>query len=71
MNQFFERIESSLRQCLRAAAGTANSATPTVDAQVAASVLTAFTLGRLQRYARSGFRRLPTEHLDASLALML
>lgn len=71
MNQFFDRIESSLRQCLRAAAGTAGSATPTVDARVAASVLTAFTLGRLQRYARSGFRRLPTEHLDASLALML
>lgn len=71
MNQFFERIESTLRQCLRAAAATAGSATPTVDAQVAASVLTAFMLGRLQRYARSGFRRLPTEYLDASLALML
>ena len=71
MNQFFERIESSLRQCLRAAAGAAGSATPTVDAQVVASVLSAFTLGRLQRYARSGFRRLPTEHLDASLALLL
>ena len=34
-------------------------------------LLTSFTLGRLQRYARSGFRRLPTDHLDASLALML
>jgi TetR/AcrR family transcriptional regulator len=71
MNQFFERIESSLRQCLRAAAGAASSSTPTVDAQVAASVLTAFAQGRLQRYARSGFRRLPTEHLDASLALLI
>ena len=71
MNQFFERIESSLRQCLRAAAGAASSSTPTVDAQVAASVLTAFVQGRLQRYARSGFRRLPTEHLDASLALLI
>ena len=69
MNQFFDRIESTLRQCLRAA--TAASSTPTVDAQVAASVLTAFVVGRLQGYARSGFRRLPTEHLDASLALML
>ena len=39
--------------------------------QVAASVLTAFAVGRLQRYARSGFKRLPSEHLDASLALML
>jgi len=33
--------------------------------------LTSFALGRLQRFARSGFRRNPTEHLDASLALML
>ncbi|HAU56506.1 MAG TPA: nucleoid occlusion factor SlmA [Comamonadaceae bacterium] len=71
MIQFFDRIESSLRQCLRPAAGAAGSATPSVDAQVAASVLTAFIQGRLQRFARSGFRRLPTEHLEASLALML
>ncbi len=69
MNQFFDRIESTLRQCLRPS--VAGSATPTVDAQVAASVLTAFALGRLQRYARSGFKRLPTEHLEASLALIL
>ena len=68
MNQFFDRIESTLRQCLRAA--WAQSATPTVDAQVAANVLMAFAQGRLQRHARSGFKRLPTEHLEASLALM-
>ena len=67
MNQFFDRIESTLRQCLRAS----GSETPTVHAQVQASVLTSFALGRLQRFARSGFRRNPTEHLDASLALML
>ena len=71
INQFFDRIESTLRQCLRPAAGAAGSATPSVDAQVAASVLTSFAQGRLQRFARSDFRRLPTEHLDASLALML
>ena len=71
MNQFFDRIESGLRQCLRPAAGVAGSATPSVDAQVAASVLSAFVQGRLQRFARSGLRRLPTEHLEASLALML
>ena len=71
MNQFFDRIESTLRQCLRPAAGAAGSATPSVDAQVAAGVLTAFIQGRLQRFARSGFRRLPTEHLEASLVLML
>ena len=71
MNQFFERIESALRQCLRPAADARGSASPTVDAQVAANVLTAFALGRLQRFCRSGFRRQPTEHLEESLALIL
>ncbi len=71
MNQFFDRIESQLRQSLRQAAEAAGSATPTVDANAQASVLTAFAVGRLQRYARSGFKRNPTEHLDAALRLLV
>jgi TetR/AcrR family transcriptional regulator len=71
MNLFFDRIESSLKQSLRAAAESQNSATPTVDAQVKASVLTAFAVGRLQRFTRSGFKRLPSEHLEASFAQLL
>jgi TetR/AcrR family transcriptional regulator len=70
MNQFFDRIESQLRQSLRLAAEAAGSETPTVDAAARASMLTAFTVGRLQRYARSGFKRSPTEHLEAALKLM-
>ena len=70
MNQFFERFESSLRQVLREQAQSQSSATPTVDANVQASVLLSFVVGRLQRFARSGYKRLPTEHLDASLALL-
>ncbi|AVS82469.1 nucleoid occlusion factor SlmA [Paracidovorax avenae] len=71
MGQFFDRIESTLRQCLRGAAEAAGSATPTVDAQVRAAALCDLVRGRLQRYARSGLRRPPTEHLDATLALLL
>ncbi|HKX42748.1 MAG TPA: nucleoid occlusion factor SlmA [Burkholderiaceae bacterium] len=71
MNQFFDKIEAQLRQCLRSGAETAGSATPTVDANAQASVLTAFAVGRLQRYARSGFKRAPTEHLDAALRLLV
>jgi TetR/AcrR family transcriptional regulator len=70
MNQFFDKLESSLKQSLRDAAG-AEAATPTVDAQVRASVIVAFMVGRLQRFSRSGFKRLPSEHLDASLATIL
>ena len=71
MNQFFDKVEAALRQSLRGDASLAASATPTVDGQVLASTLTAFTMGRLQRFARSGFKRLPTEHLDASLRQLL
>lgn len=71
MNQFFDKIESTLKQCLRDGAQVNGSATPTVDAQVGASVLTAFVVGRLQRFARSGFKRLPSEHLEASLQVLL
>jgi TetR/AcrR family transcriptional regulator len=71
MNQFFERVESQLRVCLRAAAEAASSPTPTVDAQSMASALTALVVGRLQRYARSGFKRLPTEHLEPVLARLV
>ena len=70
MNQFFDRIESALRQALRSEADANGSATPTVDANAQASALTAFAVGRLQRYARSGFKRSPTEHLDAALRLL-
>ena len=71
MNQFFDRIESQLRQSLRLAAESAGSNTPTVDANAQASVLTGFAVGRLQRYARSGFKRVPTEHLEAALQLLV
>lgn len=71
MNLLFDKLESALKQCLREASSAQGSATPTVDAQVRASVLMAFIVGRLQRYARSGFRRLPSEHLEPGLAWLL
>ncbi len=71
MNLFFDKIESTLRQNLRETALLSGANTPTVDAQADASVITAFCVGRLQRFARSGFRRSPGEGLDHALALLL
>jgi TetR/AcrR family transcriptional regulator len=71
MNQFFDKIEATLKQCLRDGAASHALATPTVDAQITASVLAAFVGGRLQRFVRSGYKRLPSEHLDASLRVLL
>jgi TetR/AcrR family transcriptional regulator len=71
MNQFFDKIEATLRQVLRGAAAADGSATPSVDAQVRAAALTAFVVGQLQRFTRSGFRRAPSEHLEATIALIV
>jgi len=68
MNQLFDKVEATLRQCLRS--GT-EAPDPALDRTVRAAVMSAFVQGRLQRYVRSGFKRLPSENLDASLALML
>lgn len=69
MNQFFDRVESQLRQSLRSAAEVVGLAQFIVDGNVQVSALVAFAVGRLQRYARSGFKRNPTEHLDVALRL--
>lgn len=67
MNQFFDRVEGQLRQCLRLGLVASGSSTPSAQAQILASGLTALMVGRLQRYVRSDFRRSPTEHLDELL----
>lgn len=71
MNLFFDKIESVLRQYLREAAVLAGTSAPSADAQADASVITAFCVGRLQRFARSGFKRLPSESIEHSLRLLL
>ena len=71
MNLFFDKIEASLRQNLREASVLTTASTPSVDVQADASAITAFCVGRLLRYARSGFRRLPGEHLEHALNLLM
>lgn len=67
INLMFDKIEAQLRQSLKGI----ESETPMADAQVTASLLVAFMQGRLQRFARSGFKRLPSEHLQAAMARMI
>lgn len=63
VTQVFNQVEASLRQCLRPAKD--------LEAQVGASVLLAFLQGRLLHFVRTGFRREPTEHLEASVAMLV
>ncbi|AVP58838.1 nucleoid occlusion factor SlmA [Pulveribacter suum] len=70
MNLFFDKLEASLRQCLRGALQVGGDAVPTAAAQVRAAAMVDLLRGRLQRYARTGFQRQPTEQLEATLALL-
>jgi TetR/AcrR family transcriptional regulator len=69
MNLFFDKLETVLKQLLRADAP--ESATPTVDAQARAALLVGFARGRLQRFTRSNFKHQPSEQLEACLAQVL
>ncbi len=71
VNQCLDRIESQLRQCFKALHETRGEPAPTAAAQASASVAISVVLGRLQRHARSGFKRPPTEHLEATLRVLL
>jgi len=70
MNQIFERIESSLKQSFRLAA-TENELPADFDAAARASLVIAYVVGRWHRFAKSGFRRQPTDGVDAQLPVLL
>ena len=71
MDSFFDKIELHLKDILYPHASASGHATPTVQAQVQASALTALAIGQIQRFVRSGFRRKPSERAAEILALLL
>ena len=81
VNQMLERVEASLKQCLRLAQMEANSGASAAenvvplpagyDPAIRASLLLSYIIGRWHRYVRSGFARAPAEHADAQLLLIL
>ena len=71
MNVFFDKVELQLKDALFYSAEAAGSATPSVDAQVRAGLLSAYCLGQIQRYVRTGFKRKPTENAQQAIGLVL
>ncbi len=76
MNQMMDRIEASLRQCLKVAAAQAAvrpEAEPNRDDYVVerANLIMAAVIGRWSRFAKSGFKKLPKEYADTQAMLLL
>ena len=73
ITQVLDRVEASLKQALRIAQTQGGNWAQLGQEEVSirAAMLMSFILGRWHRFARSGFKKLPTEASDVSLRLLL
>jgi TetR/AcrR family transcriptional regulator len=69
VNQFIDRVEASLRQCVRLQLAESQS-DATVDPAVQSGLAMAFVQGRWLQFAKSGFRKRPTEGMDPVVRLL-
>lgn len=60
INQLHERLEATVRQSLRFAV-TQNEVMPDADLNAQANLCMSFVIGRWHQFAKSGFKRDPTE----------
>jgi TetR/AcrR family transcriptional regulator len=70
INHINDRIEATFKQCLRTAV-TDGVLSSDSDIAAQASLITHLVLGRWLRYAQSGWRVMPTSHLEAQLRVAL
>ncbi|MEM5327327.1 nucleoid occlusion factor SlmA [Paraburkholderia sp. JHI2823] len=85
VNQMLDRVEASLRQCLRvdlaqeaerkSVSGSdhvnAKPAARGYDPTVRANLVVRYVIGCWHRYAQSGFTRSPSEHADEQIRILL
>jgi len=67
INQLYDRIEVTLKQSLRIAeTQTGNK----IEAEAQANLMICYVIGRWQQFAKSGFKRKPTEFAHQQLHLL-
>ena len=76
INQLHDRLEATLKQCLRVAAsqvqeGAAQGQAELPDAAARANLLLCYVIGRWHQYAKSGFKRQPAAMFDQQWPLLL
>jgi len=70
MNQFVDRIEASVKQSFRMAASR-EELPQQFDAAARSALVVAFVVGRWHRFAKTGFRKAPSENIEAQLPTLL
>lgn len=70
INQLVDRLDVSIKQCFRTVVAQGKLPSDT-DISARAGIVLSFVLGRWLRFAKSGFKRNPTEMIEAQLAVLL
>ena len=74
INQLHDRLEATFKQCLRVAAAQEPRTAQfqgSADPGPRANLLLCYVVGRWQQFAKSGFRRLPSELWDKQWPLLV
>lgn len=69
MNQFFDRVELTLRQCLRLAATQGQSKEDM--AQLKSNLIMSYVIGKLFRFVKTQFKEKPTDGMQAQINYIL
>ena len=67
INQLYDRIEVTLKQSLRIAVAETEQKG---DAEAQANLMICYVIGRWNQYAKSGFKRKPTEFVQVQMSLL-
>ena len=67
INQLYDRLEASLKQSIRIAE---TQSAKNVETEAKANLLISYVIGRWHQYAKSGFKRKPTELVQIQLDLL-
>jgi TetR/AcrR family transcriptional regulator len=70
INQLLDRVETSLKQCLRTAQAN-QQLRAEEDVGARANLILSYVLGRWMRFAKSGFKRFPGEGAEQQLPLLI
>ena len=75
INQLHDRVEATLKQCLRVASTQSSDGSAVNDAAAdpgpRANLILCYVIGRWHQFAKSGFKKSPVEGLDRQLPLLL
>jgi len=68
INQLYDRIEATLKQSLRIAEAQSGSKS---DVEAKANLIICYIIGRWQQFAKSGFKRKPTEYAQQQITALI